>query len=162
MEQGNHKVRIRIRNSQENFTDIENTSAVADDLEAVQNDHIEKSEMETVIFGKYYKKNGRHYLFYDELIEGTDGVTSNRVIIAPDRMELVRKGALNTVMTFESGRMIREDYHTPYGTLSMGVDTKKFLVCENEDGLFIQTEYLLEVNGAYASFNRMEIYVDLR
>ena len=143
MEQGEHKVRIRIRSSQ---TPLESGT--------------EENEMELFAFGKYYRKNDRHYLFYEELIEGTDRMTSNRVTIMPGRMELLRRGAVNTVMTFEPGRMVRENYHTPYGALSMGVDTQKLRIQEKEDGLEAEAEYLLEVNGEITSFNHLVLDVE--
>ena len=37
--------------------------------------------VEVVMGGQYYKKNGQHYLIYDETVDGFEGTTHNLSLI---------------------------------------------------------------------------------
>ena len=65
---------------------------------------IEPNEpVELITTGAYYNKNGKHYILYEEA-DMEDGLTKNRIKIAPNKIELVKSGATNAQMIFEEGK----------------------------------------------------------
>ncbi|MCC8168736.1 MAG: DUF1934 domain-containing protein [Clostridiales bacterium] len=168
MEQTGNNVRIQIKSRQE---PVWHNDAAGQELHQYQDNGAgeeaygsgsygnDTESMEITAFGKYYNRNGIHYIFYDEWMEGAECATSNRITIRPESMELVRKGAVNTVMTFKENEMARRDYHTPYGTLTVGTDTSRLCILIKDDGLDVSAKYLLEVNGEYVSVNYMELSI---
>ena len=61
----------------------------------------ENSDVEMIIAGTYYLKNGKHYVTYEEVMEGYGGVVRNTIKIQPDSMDIIKTGQTNVHMTFE-------------------------------------------------------------
>ena len=51
--------------------------------------------VEIITTGNYYKKNGKHYILYDEVQEGFDGVTKSVIIVNDDFLDVTKKGAVS-------------------------------------------------------------------
>ena len=107
----------------------------------------EPIEMTTV--GEYYYKNNKHYILYEEVIEGESITTKNRIKVAPGMMELTKNGAVNVHMMFEENKKHITQYYTPYGALSMGIDTKQVVIEEDEDIMRVSAAYGLEMNHEF-------------
>ena len=56
-------------------------------LQFLQEENENPEPVEMITSGDYYKRNGKHYVLYDEVMEGFDGVTKNIV-----KMQDVQKG----------------------------------------------------------------------
>ena len=56
---------------------------------AREEEDIEPVEMITA--GDYYKKNGKHYIMYDEVMEGFDGNTRNIIKLTEDSLDITKK-----------------------------------------------------------------------
>lgn len=117
----------------------------------------ENDTIEIITSGNYFEKNGKDYLLYDEAIEETDSVTHNTVRIRPDKIEVVKRGLVESRMTFECGRKHMANYQTPMGLIVLGVTTRELNVEKSEDTIHIYIEYALEMNGEFVSNCRMEI-----
>ena len=52
----------------------------------------ENSDVEMIIAGTYYLKNGKHYVTYEEVMEGYGGVVRNTIKIQPDSMDIIKTG----------------------------------------------------------------------
>ena len=63
-------------------------------LQGLQFDQREENadQIETVTVGDYYKKNDRHYVVYEEVTEGFDRATKNRLKFGGQMVELTRHG----------------------------------------------------------------------
>ena len=48
--------------------------------------------VEVVTPGEYYKKNGQHYLLFEEAVEGFEGTTHNVMKFKEDQLEVRKKG----------------------------------------------------------------------
>lgn len=105
--------------------------------------------IEVISVGQYYNKSGKHYICYDEILEGSDGVTSCTVKVAPEQIDIIKRGANNVHMVFEKGRKNTTYYNTPYGDLQIGIHTAGIQVGEEEDKLFVQINYGLDINYAF-------------
>ena len=117
----------------------------------------EPIEMTTV--GEYFYRNNKHYIIYDEGMEGETKTTKNRIKIAPGMMELNKNGVVNVHMLFEENKKHITHYYTPYGSLNMGIDTKKVELCEEEDSLQVSVLYGLEMNQEFLADCDIQIKV---
>lgn len=121
---------------------------------------IEPSEpVELITVGDYYNKNGKHYIFYEEA-DQEDGLTKNRIKIAPGKIEVVKSGATNAQMIFEEGKTNLTYYDTVMGSLLMGVTTSSIHVKEEENRIRAKVQYSLEVN--YSHISDCEITINVK
>lgn len=115
--------------------------------------------IEVITPGVYYLKNGKHYVLYDENLEDFDAVTHNTVKITQDKVEVLKRGAAEVHMVFESGKKHVTNYLTPVGPILLGLTTAAIAVEEKENALHIQIDYALELNGEHVSGCRMDMQV---
>ena len=107
----------------------------------------ENEAIEVVTPATYYLKNGKHYLVYEEVVEGTSGVIKNRIKINGDEcVEIVKSGLSNSHMIFEKNKKNQTFYKTPYGQMLIGVNTRHLQVDFEEDKIAGQIDYELDVN----------------
>ena len=109
---------------------------------------------------KFYEKDGKKYLFYDEIGDDTNLVVKNSIQISDDHVEVRKKGMVNAQMNFEKESKLVSIYETPYGQMEMGVYTTGICLDEKDDFLQLKLEYLLEINNQHIS--NSEILVQIR
>ena len=68
----------------------------------------ETEPVEIVTAGSYYKKNGKHYIIYDEVMEGFEGSTKNIIKLTEDSLDVTKKGVTNVHMVFEENKKNKE------------------------------------------------------
>ena len=103
--------------------------------------------IEVVCAGTYYFKDGKHYIFFEEVAEGIPGVTKTQIrLTGKETLEVMKKGISNMHMVFEKGKTNRCLYKTSFGELDLGICTSELLVDEQEDNINIQAEYAMDVN----------------
>lgn len=107
--------------------------------------------LEVVTAGEYFYRNGSHYVKYDEVYEGIEGVTKNLIKIKSDTVEVTKKGAANVHMVFEEKKKHMTLYNTPFGNMSMGIATTNINSKQEEDALDIRVDYALEMNNEHVA-----------
>ena len=107
--------------------------------------------VEVVMGGQYYKKNGQHYLIYDETVDGFEGTTHNIVKFDEKKMEVHKKGLINVQMIFEENKKNLSFYQTPFGMMNMGVAATRISVREEEDSMDVVVDYALDMNESYVA-----------
>lgn len=107
---------------------------------------VEQTPMEVITSGDYYKKNGKHYIIYDEVMEGFSETTKNIIKIGENCMDITKRGVTNVHMMFEKDKKNLTYYYTPYGSLLIGIEADTIEVEETENDLAITVDYALEVN----------------
>ena len=117
----------------------------------------EPIEMSTT--GEYFFKNNKHYILYEEAIEGETKTNKNRIKLSPGKMEMTKSGMVSVHMLFEENAKNITHYYTPYGTLNMGIDTKKIIIEEMEDEMNIYVDYALEMNQEFVADCNISINV---
>lgn len=105
--------------------------------------------IETLAKGEYFFKNGKHYVLFEEVVEGESKAIKNRIKFAPGYMELSKSGPLSTKMVFEENKKNFTHYMTPFGSLMMDIEGKKVVMTETDDQIHIAVEYRLEVGGEF-------------
>lgn len=106
----------------------------------------ETDPVEVITAGDYFKKNNKHYVLYDEVVEGFDGVTKNIIKVQKDCVDITKKGIMNVHMVFEKNKKNVACYETPFGNLMLGIDAKNIKITEEENDILVNVEYALELN----------------
>ena len=122
--------------------------------------------MELVTQGILRQEEGELSLTYLESeLTGLEG-TLTTFQIERDRVTLLRVGEVNSQMVFEEGRRHLSMYDTPYGALSVGINTLMLGVNTHrakadfgEDGGNLSIRYALEVDSQPIGENAFEIRV---
>ncbi len=103
--------------------------------------------IEVLSAGTYYFKNGKHYVFFEEVAEGMQGITKTQIKWKDTEwLEVSKKGLSNVHMLFERNKKNRCFYETPFGQLNLGIFMSEMQVEEQEDSIRIRAEYSLDVN----------------
>ncbi|MGI5979732.1 MAG: DUF1934 domain-containing protein [Oscillospiraceae bacterium] len=129
-------------------------------IKGTQNDGDgQNNAIELVTDGQFSFENGEGVLTYMESeLTGLEG-TKTSFTISPLGVILSREGSLNSSMIFEKGRKHEFVYETPFGSTTMGVDTKKLNVDFNEHGGNMEIEYVVDFQHAVVGYNLFKINV---
>lgn len=101
--------------------------------------------IEVIVPGRYYEKNGGHFLLFEEIAED-GGKTATSVKIRDKSLEMTRRGAVSTHMVFERGGQSLSYYQTGFGTIRLGIQTSHFDLKETEERIDVSLRYDMEVN----------------
>ena len=120
----------------------------------------EDNDVEMIVRGDYYQKNGKHYVLYEELLEGFKEPVKNIIKITTTSMDITKKGTTITHMLFEKNRKNVSCYSTPYGEMVVGIQANHFAVDEQPDSLKVNVDYSLDIN--YEHMSDCRILVDVQ
>ncbi len=131
-------------------------------LQGLQFDQREEDsdKIEMVTVGDYFKKNDRHYVVYEEVTEGFEQPTKNRLKFSDHMVELTRNGLVNVHMVFQENKKNMSNYNTPFGQILVGIDTKRIDIKEKEDNIVVNVDYALDIN--YEFLSDCHIKIDIR
>lgn len=115
--------------------------------------------VEIVTSGSYYKKNNKHYVIYDEIIDGTNVTTKNMLKFDDKGFNLIRTGDVNTNMVFEENKRSITNYTTPFGSLVIGLDASKIDVTENKEEIKVDIDYAIDVNYEHLADCKIKLSV---
>ena len=104
-----------------------------DVLVSVRGAHIadgETNNLEVITAGSYYFKNGKHYIIYDEILEGEEGSIRNTIKANADSVDMIKGGDARAHMIFQENRPNVSCYVTPYGQMIVGVTTDRIKINE--------------------------------
>lgn len=109
--------------------------------------------VEQVVKGEYYYRNGKHYIFYEEIYDAQEDPTPTkcRIVITDHTVEVVRKGGTNNHLFFEKDKKTTTSYLTPFGQILTSFFTYDLLVEETEDTIKLNLRYELEMYGEFVS-----------
>ena len=107
----------------------------------------ENEPIEVITPASYYNKNGKHYVIYEEPVEGMAGTVRNTIKITGDSVfEIIKSGLANAHMVFEKDKINMTQYETPYGELLVGIHTRKIEVEISEANIAVAVNYALDIN----------------
>lgn len=107
----------------------------------------ENEPIEIITPAKYYEKNGKHYILYDEVVEGFSGAIKNKVKITGDSvLEIIKTGITNSHMIFENGKSHLTFYDTPYGRMHVEMHTRNVDIQVTADAIDIDVDYTMDIN----------------
>ncbi len=109
----------------------------------------EDEAIEVISPATYFFKDGSHYVFYEEVHEGSTSVVQNKIVFKENEsLEVIKKGATNSTMLFSVNEQHVTNYETPYGEMLLGVTTFDLISNIEEKQIDIEASYELAVNGA--------------
>jgi len=117
----------------------------------LQMDVDSESPLEVITMGNYFYKNGKHYVLFDETVGDAGEQTKNTIKIAPNRVDVIKKGDNSVHMVFEPDKKNMTYYNTPFGSMLVGINTLGITHEEDELNINTKIEYALEVNYAHMS-----------
>ena len=123
-------------------------------------DLTDTDKIEIITSGSYYKKNNKHYLLYDEIVEGQDEVTRNIARFDNEGFHISKSGFTNVDMSFEENKRNITNYITPYGSMLVGVDASRIDVVESEENIQVDIAYSLDVN--YEHLADCTLHMDIK
>ena len=117
-------------------------------------------EMELVTPGSLIRDGqGRYTISYEESeLTGLEGTTTV-LRIEGGRVTLLREGSVNSQMVFEEGCRHLSMYETPYGSLSVGINTKRMKNTVGENGGDLEIDYAVEIDNLLAGQNLFRMSV---
>lgn len=117
------------------------------------------ADMELVTEGKYTFDNGTGYFVYEETeITGMEGTTT-RFDFAPGEAVITRDGTVQSKMVFVEGKHNVFLYNTPWGSMTMDIDTHSIRNALAPDGGSIDIDYTLGFDRAPLSRNRFSVKI---
>ena len=115
--------------------------------------------MELVTAGRLMKDKAGYTLSYQESeITGLEG-TLTTIQVEGEQVTLMRMGEFNSQMVFQEGRRHLSMYNTPYGAMSVGVNTRHLLADLSDKGGDIEIDYAIEIDHAIAGRSVFQIKV---
>lgn len=120
-------------------------------------------EMELVTSGVMRRdgRGGFTVSYQESELTGLEGTTT-RLHIDGGRVTLLREGSINSQMVFEEGRRHLSMYETPYGALSIGVNTRRMRSTLGESGGDLEIDYAIEIDNLVAGQNLFRMNVKKR
>ena len=115
--------------------------------------------VELVTARRLMKDKAGYTLSYQESeITGLEG-TLTTIQVEGEQVTLMRMGEFNSQMVFQEGRRHLSMYNTPYGAMSVGVNTRHLLADLSDKGGDIEIDYAIEIDHAIAGRSVFQIKV---
>lgn len=111
------------------------------------NDPVSESEpIEIITPATYYKRNGKHYILYEEFEEDLLGRTGNKIKFHEGSLEVMKTGLVTSHMVFETGRKNTGCYDTAYGQFTIGLIANRIDISDSPDHIHVDMEYSMDIN----------------
>lgn len=115
--------------------------------------------VELISPGQYFLKNGKHYILFDEVMEGVDGIIKSTIKFTEERVELLRNGAASARMIFQKDHEHTMIYQTSMGPLSMSVYTEDIKTKIGEEQMDLEIRYSLKTEGIVVTESTVQMNI---
>ena len=117
------------------------------------------TDMELITEGTYTYENGTGWFTYEETeIIGMEGTTT-RFDFSPTEAVITREGSVSSKMVFMEGKRNVFLYNTPWGSMTMDIDTHSIKNELTATGGTIDIDYTLGFDRAPVSRNRFSVKI---
>ena len=120
----------------------------------------ESDTVEMLAPGEYYYRNDKHFVVYEEAIDGKTETVKNMVKLSKDCVEVTKKGPARIHMIFEKNKKNISYYYTPFGNLQIGIDTQIIELDESDENIRAKVDYALEINSEHVA--NCHIVIDVK
>ena len=122
-------------------------------------DDVDPDATELMTEGTLTLREGNLYLAYQESeLTGMEGTTTTFAVEGP-RVTLMRTGSVNSQMVFEEGKQHTSLYETPFGELTVDIQTSKLIHNLTERGGLMEIKYSIAVEHTVTGRNCFKIRV---
>lgn len=116
-------------------------------------------DIELITEGEYTYRNGTGHFSYEESeITGMEGTTTE-FHFSPAEVTITRKGSISSKMIFVEGKQNVFLYETPFGSATLGIDTRKITNTLTEHGGELDIDYALHFDRMMVSQNRFLVKI---
>lgn len=122
----------------------------------------EEDYIDVITPGTYYMRRERHYLVYDEIMEGVEEPIHNLITVGPERVLLRKTGIVATQMEFLPKQMTHTYYSTPFGKIDMDIYTQRIQIRESDEELAVDIRYRMGLAGTEKNHCFVKILVEPR
>ncbi len=119
----------------------------------------QQNNIELVTIASYYKRNGHHFILYDEVPEDDGKLIKNTLRFNELFFEMTKKGSVNAQMLFNPNESNATYYTTPAGLMNIETTTTEYILVEEKDYIEVYIRYILEINHSYSSENEILLRV---
>ena len=120
----------------------------------------EKERNQTKCRARYRRDGERHVLEYEERGEEGDKPTLSHLLIERERIEISRKGMVDSRMVMEREKEHDCLYETPYGAFPMKIRTEHVNCLETDEKIHARARYTLVMEGNYTADCAVTIRID--
>ena len=119
----------------------------------------EEKQMEFTTDGYYFYEDEVGCLSYEETeVTGLEG-TRTSLFVMPDQVVVDREGTVTSRMVFKEGLKSAFQYATPFGSATMGINTRRITQNMGLNGGRVEIDYVVDMEHMVASRNKFEITV---
>lgn len=131
--------------------------------------------VEAAYTGKYYMKDGIHFVEYEEdfgsavesynesgnkVDAGGESYISNNVIsISNKEVQVIRQGQMSNHMVFSLDGRNESYYDTPFGSMTVGIETSDIHLVESDSEIKVSVRYFVEISGQPMGESNVEIRI---
>ena len=120
----------------------------------------EPDTLELVTAGQYGLSGDEVHMTWEESeLTGMEG-TKTSLTVQPGSVVLTREGKLNTRMEFDEKKKSYFLYETPFGSATMGLDTKRIRSSLGTHGGEMLIDYVIDLDHTIVGRNRFFIRVE--
>lgn len=138
------------------------TKEVTVTISGLQMSEGDQDTIEMVHLGEYHEKDGVHYLFFDEMLEGHDKPVRNMLKLNEQSLSVRKRGSVTTEMVFEEGTTSESTYNVPFGSFLVAMRTTGLRLGVEEEKIEMTASYELCVNGEHCSDCDIRVKVEPR
>ncbi len=109
--------------------------------------------------GTYHINNGKHYILYEEKIEGSKALSKNLLKISSGMVVLMKKGLVKSQMIFNIKESTHTVYPTLYGDIPLEINTKSIRTKEEGNCMELSLNYSLWSEGFHLSDNHLSVII---
>ena len=121
-------------------------------------DGLDQEQVEQVVKGSYYKKNGKDFILYD-VTEGDENVHT-MLKIGDEQVEITKNSTAGRVtMMFQQGEFYKTFYPTAAGVLEMKFHTKELVKFSSDDCISMKILYDIYMNEQEIGTRKLQIQV---
>jgi len=124
-----------------------------------QGENVSEDPIEVYTTGTYYYKNNKHYVLFEEMLEGSNDITKSTLIFADKNASLKRTGAAIVQMVFDKDNKTVSNYTTPYGDMVIGISTNGLQLSELEDKISLSIDYALDINYQFLANCKLNVNI---
>ena len=109
--------------------------------------------------GYFYREGDVSCFSYMESeVTGMEG-TRTSVVVRFDEIVIDRDGLVSGRMVFREGQKNSFLYSTPYGTATLGINTRRIFHDFNENGGSMEMDYVMDMEHEFVSRNRIYLKI---
>lgn len=105
-----------------------------------------------------FTEKGAELAYMESELTGLEG-TKTVITVQDGRVTMLREGSVNSQMVFQEGKKHYFIYNTPYGNLTLGIDTHSVSSCLTEDGGELKISYTINMDSNMLGKNELIINV---